>query len=84
MTCKNCGYDYGLHHAVTAQCPRGGEAPIGKKQQWLDTHYVDDCEEDSNETNTVIDDVACLARAIRELSSVVDGVLDRLQKLEGE
>ena len=37
--CKNCGYDEGLHHYQTMQCPVGGEAPIGRKQEWMTRTY---------------------------------------------
>ena len=38
--CKNCGADYGLHHADTNQCPMNGrEAPIGRKQEWKSTTF---------------------------------------------
>jgi hypothetical protein len=39
IVCKNCGYDEGLHHFETLQCPKGGEAPLGRKQEYLSTTY---------------------------------------------
>jgi len=44
--CKNCGYTEGLHHYKTMQCPKGGEALPGKKQEWLESVFLpkeDDC-----------------------------------------
>lgn len=42
VRCIHCGEYIGLHHFATMQCPRGGEAPIGEKQQWLSTVYTPD------------------------------------------
>lgn len=39
-TCFHCGYDYAIHHFETKQCPKGGEALVGKKQEWLKTIFV--------------------------------------------
>lgn len=40
--CRNCGYTEGLHHFETMQCPKGGEAAPGRKQEWLNTVFVPD------------------------------------------
>lgn len=37
--CKVCGYTEGLHHYKTSQCPKGGEALPGKKQEWLESTF---------------------------------------------
>lgn len=37
--CRNCGYWKGLHHYKTMQCPKGGEAPPDKKQEWRDVTF---------------------------------------------
>ncbi len=44
MNCKNCGYGKGLHRWDTHQCPKGGEAPLGKEQKYLLTVYQEDYE----------------------------------------
>ena len=38
-TCKRCGHPEGLHHYETMQCPKGGEAPVGKRQEYLKTVF---------------------------------------------
>lgn len=38
--CKVCGYSEGLHHYKTKQCPKGGEALPGKKQEWLESVFT--------------------------------------------
>lgn len=45
--CYNCGYPEGLHHYNTMQCPKGGEAPVGKKQEWLGTVFVPERKDDN-------------------------------------
>ena len=40
--CNNCGASKELHHYKTTQCPVGGrEAPVGQKQEWKETRYVE-------------------------------------------
>lgn len=41
--CRNCGGDYGIHHYLTDQCPFGGrEAPINKKQEYMESTYKEE------------------------------------------
>ena len=41
--CKNCGADKDLHHYKTTQCPVGGrEAPIDRKQEWMDKTFQEE------------------------------------------
>jgi len=37
--CDNCGYSRGLHHYQTLQCPAGGEVPVWKTQEWMDSVF---------------------------------------------
>ena len=64
--CKNCGGEYGLHHALTDQCPIGGrEAPVGRKQEWKTTTFVLD------EGNNKDDKIAALTARVAELEAMV-------------
>jgi hypothetical protein len=38
--CVNCGYPESLHKYRTNKCPKNGEAPAGRKQEWLETEYT--------------------------------------------
>ena len=38
--CINCGAEISLHQYETNKCPLGGiEAPVGKRQQWVNTVF---------------------------------------------
>jgi len=59
-TCANCGYWKGLHHWKTMQCPAGGEAPVGVKQEWLQTVFCPDTSELEDEIAELKKQVALL------------------------
>lgn len=61
-TCKNCGHWRGLHHYETMQCPKGGEAAPGRKQEWLKTTYCEDTQPEK-------DRIAQLEARITQLES---------------
>lgn len=63
--CKNCGGWRGIHHYLTMQCPVGGvEAPIHRKQEYMDCTYQ---EQD--------DDLDILKAEVKELRRKVDNLL---------
>jgi len=46
------------------QCPKGGEAPVGKRQEWLSTTFVPD---DADERQAMERRIANLEKRIAEL-----------------
>ena len=68
-TCTNCGYDEGLHQWETMRCPKGGEAPIGKKQEWKQSTY----EESTLEAD---EEIAQLKAKVKALQLQVKALLD--------
>lgn len=66
--CKNCGYWHGLHHADTMQCPKGGEAPVGKRQEWLTTTFVPD---DADERKAIERRIRNLEKRVAELEKQI-------------
>ena len=72
--CKNCGADQGLHHCRTMQCPVSGrEAPVGRKQEWMDTVY----EADGNQ-------IASLTARVAELKAALKDAIEALEGAQGE
>ena len=65
-TCKNCGYDEGLHHYETMQCPVGGEVQIGRKQEWMRSTFLEDKP----------DEIAELKAQVKKLEAQVKALLD--------
>lgn len=63
-TCKRCGHPEGLHHYETMQCPKGGEAPVGKRQEYLKTVFQPDHEKDLLEMDR---ELKRLEKRVREL-----------------
>jgi len=70
-TCTNCGYEEGLHHYQTMQCPVGGEAPIGRKQEWMDRTY-----QAPNEDNETIE------RLLREKAALTAANATQAQRID--
>lgn len=69
-TCLNCGHDRGLHHYQTMQCPRGGEAPIGKRQEWLDSTFTSDNSDTNDRVHNLEKRVAELERQIKKIQEM--------------
>lgn len=66
--CRNCGYPEGLHHYETMQCPKGGEAAPGKKQEWLGSVYMPDtAEAQENRIDALEKRIALLEKRIVSL-----------------
>lgn len=63
-TCKRCGSPEGLHHFETMQCPKGGEAPVGKRQEWLGSTFQADDEKFMEEMDR---ELKRLKKRVREL-----------------
>ena len=63
-TCKRCGHPEGLHHYETMQCPKGGEAPVGKRQEWLRSTFQADNEKFMEEMDM---ELKRLEKRVREL-----------------
>ena len=63
-TCKRCGYPEGLHHYETMQCPKGGEAPIGKRQEYLKSVFQPDYD---NHLIEMKNELKSLEKRVREL-----------------
>ena len=44
--CANCGGEYAIHHSKTLRCPKNGkEAPIDKKQEWMESTFSEEIKE---------------------------------------
>ena len=53
--CKNCGGTYGIHQYETNQCPVGGrEAPMDKRQEYMDTTFDPDKTDEIEELKTLV------------------------------
>ena len=70
-TCRKCGYDEGLHHYQTMQCPVGGEAPIGRKQEWM-TQTFEEKDESSETIENLLREKSALQAANAELTDFVE------------
>ena len=73
-TCTNCGYDEGLHQWETMRCPKGGEAPVGKKQEWKQSRY----EESTLEAD---EKIAQLKAQVKALQNIIDGQNELIESL---
>jgi len=73
-TCSNCGYDSALHHYKTSQCPRGGEAPIGRKQEWLDSTFTLDNSNRDDRVYLLEKRVAELERQIKKIQDMFPSI----------
>lgn len=65
--CTNCGHWKGLHHFETNQCPAGGEAPVGRKQNWLMSIYQAPDKRDA----TIAAQAATIAQLRAELANIL-------------
>jgi len=63
--CRNCGHWEGLHHYKTMQCPKGGEAPVGQRQEYLETVF-------SPKTEGLENEVAELRIRVKSLEEKVE------------
>jgi len=70
-TCRKCGYDEGLHHYQTMQCPVGGEAPIGRKQEWM-TQTFEEKDESSETIENLLREKSALQATNAELTAALD------------
>lgn len=54
-----------MHHYKTMQCPKSGEAQVGKKQEWLGSIYMPDI------TETIEKRVDRLEKRIKHLEEII-------------
>lgn len=80
-TCTNCGYDLGLHHYLTHQCPAGGEAPIGRKQEWMTLTYQapDTHDETITELRSMLADCKAVRAQQAETIAARDAEIETLE-----
>lgn len=67
MNCMTCGYDEGLHHSETLQCPKNGS---GLSEAWRGTHFIPE------------DRSTGLEQRVKQLELDLREVLRRLKSLE--
>ncbi len=77
--CKNCGGEYGLHHATTEQCPFGGvEGNINLKQIWVDTKFEPGTPYDTLKSQR--DELLALLKEILEWDGILPHSKERISK----